>query len=81
MGNSIVMKDFTKSDAGYRSFPLLDDVREILLEQKNRERENRRLFGEMLKPAKLYAIRVSVGSIERKRCNSDVSRLLKITKR
>lgn len=40
-----VEKDFTKSDAGYRSFPLLDDVREMLLELKARERENRRLFG------------------------------------
>lgn len=40
-----VHKDCTKSEASYRTFPLLPEIREMLLELKDCEQENRRLFG------------------------------------
>jgi len=40
-----VAKDKTKSKSSYRSFPLVPDVRELLLRLKAAEEENRRLFG------------------------------------
>lgn len=42
---SIVEKDSTKNASGYRSYPLFDNIKEILLELKNKENENRKLFG------------------------------------
>ena len=41
----IVEKDCTKNDSSYRSFPLLDDVKTILLNIKEQENSNRKLFG------------------------------------
>ena len=38
-------KDKTKNASSYRSFPLLDEAREIFLQAKKEERENRRLMG------------------------------------
>lgn len=40
-----VAKNRTKSKSSRRTFPLLPDIREMLLELKERERENRRLLG------------------------------------
>jgi len=40
-----VLKDKTKTKSSYRTFPLLPDVRELLLEAKEREQEYRRMFG------------------------------------
>lgn len=40
-----VAKNKTKTKSSRRSFPLLPDVRELLLEAKEQEQENRRLFG------------------------------------
>ena len=40
-----VTKDKTKTKSSYRTFPLLPDVRELLLEAKEREGEFRRMFG------------------------------------
>ena len=40
----IVEKDCTKNESSYRSFPLSDDVKTILLSLKNKESENRTLF-------------------------------------
>jgi integrase len=40
-----VAKDKTKSKSSYRSFPLVPDVRELLLQLKAAEDDNRRLFG------------------------------------
>ena len=40
-----VEKDKTKNASSYRSFPLLDEAREIFLQAKKEERENRRLMG------------------------------------
>ena len=42
---TVVAKDKTKTKSSYRTFPLLPDVRELLLEAKERQREYRRLFG------------------------------------
>lgn len=42
---SIVEKDSTKNASSYRSYPLFDNAKEILLELKNKENENRKLFG------------------------------------
>lgn len=42
---SIVEKDSTKNASSYRSYPLFDNVKEILIKQKNKEDENRKLFG------------------------------------
>ncbi|MDR0935829.1 MAG: site-specific integrase, partial [Oscillospiraceae bacterium] len=42
---TIELKDTTKSTSSYRSFPLTNDVREMLLALKATEKENRRLFG------------------------------------
>lgn len=38
-------KDKTKNASSYRSFPLLDEAREIFLQARKEERENRRLMG------------------------------------
>lgn len=40
-----VKKDKTKNASSYRSFPLLDEAREIFLQAKKEEKENRRLMG------------------------------------
>jgi len=40
-----VRKDKTKNAASRRSFPLVPDVRKLLLDLREREKENRRLFG------------------------------------
>ena len=40
-----VEKDKTKNASSYRSFPLLDEAREIFLQAQKVERENRRLMG------------------------------------
>ena len=41
----VVAKDKTKNASSYRSFPLTSDAREIFLNEKARETENRKLFG------------------------------------
>lgn len=41
----VVEKDKTKNASSYRSFPLTDEVRSILLSAKAAAQENRRLFG------------------------------------
>jgi len=41
----IIRKDKTKNASSRRSFPLVPDVRQLLLDMKVRERENRRFFG------------------------------------
>ena len=38
-------KDHTKTEAGYRSYPLTPEISERLDELKARQEENRRLFG------------------------------------
>ena len=40
-----VQKDTTKTTASYRAFPLLPDIRQLLLQLKAKEKENRRLMG------------------------------------
>ena len=40
-----VEKDKTKNASSYRSFPLLDEAKEIFLQARKEERENRRLMG------------------------------------
>jgi integrase len=40
-----VEKDKTKNTCSYRSFPLVDEARSIFLAAKEKEKENRRLFG------------------------------------
>jgi len=40
-----VQKDTTKSNASYRAFPLLPDIRQFLLQLKAKEKEHRRLMG------------------------------------
>jgi len=42
---TVVEKDTTKTKSSYRSFPLLPDARELFLQAKATEEENRRLFG------------------------------------
>lgn len=42
---SIVEKDSTKNASSYRSYPITQDVKNILLMLKEQEKENRRLFG------------------------------------
>lgn len=42
---SIVEKDSTKNASSYRSYPITQDVKNILLMLKEQEEENRRLFG------------------------------------
>ncbi|MCL2194622.1 MAG: site-specific integrase [Oscillospiraceae bacterium] len=42
---TVVEKDTTKTKSSYRSFPLLPDIRELLLQAKAAEEENRQLFG------------------------------------
>lgn len=42
---TVVAKNKTKSKSSRRTFPLIEDVRELLLELKEQEQENRRLFG------------------------------------
>ena len=41
----VFQKDSTKNDSSFRSFPLLPEVKEILLSLKAQEQENKRLFG------------------------------------
>lgn len=41
----IVEKDQTKTSSSYRSYPISKDVKDILLDLKARERNNRKLFG------------------------------------
>lgn len=43
--NTIVEKDTTKNASSFRSYPLTEDVKEILLKLKQQEQENRKLFG------------------------------------
>lgn len=43
--DKIVEKDSTKTSASYRSYPLTDDVKAILLDLRSQEEENRRLLG------------------------------------
>ena len=43
---SIEYKDSTKTKTSMRTFPLLDDVREILLRLKDEQAENRQIFGD-----------------------------------
>ncbi len=42
---SVVEKDSTKNASSYRSYPITQDVKNILLMLKEQEKENRRLFG------------------------------------
>lgn len=42
---TVVEKDKTKNASSYRSFPMIDEIRELLLQERNRQQENRRLFG------------------------------------
>lgn len=41
----VVEKDSTKNASSYRSYPMTEDVKQILLSLKEAEKENRRLFG------------------------------------
>jgi integrase len=41
----VVEKDKTKNSSSYRSFPLLPEIREIFIELKQQESENRKVFG------------------------------------
>ena len=43
--NTIVEKDKTKTEASYRTFPLSDDIVNLLVLLKNQEKENKSLFG------------------------------------
>lgn len=42
---SIVEKDSTKNASSYRTYPLFDNVKEILFKLRKKENENRKLFG------------------------------------
>lgn len=42
---TIVAKDKTKTEASYRTFPLSDDIVNLLVLLKNQEKENKSLFG------------------------------------
>ena len=42
---AVVEKDKTKNSSSHRGYPLLPDIREMLLQLQRREKENRRLFG------------------------------------
>jgi len=44
--NVIVAKDKTKNQSSHRTYPLLDDVREILLKRKAQQAEYKKLFGD-----------------------------------
>ncbi len=43
--SEIVEKDGTKNASSFRSYPLTDETKQILLQIKSKENENRRLFG------------------------------------
>lgn len=43
--STIVQKDCTKSDASYRAFPMMQEIKDILVELKQQEETNRKLFG------------------------------------
>ena len=43
--NTIVEKDKTKTEASYRTFPLSDDIVNLLVLLKNQEKENKSFFG------------------------------------
>ncbi len=40
-----IEKNKTKNTSSYRSFPLVDDIRDLLLQERKRQEDNRRLFG------------------------------------
>ena len=42
---SVVEKDRTKNDSSYRTYPLSEENKQILINLKKREDENRKLFG------------------------------------
>ena len=46
---SVEYKDSTKSKTSKRTLPLLSDVREVLLKLKDKQSENRRIFGNTYK--------------------------------
>lgn len=43
--NQTVKKDKTKSKSSFRSFPLIPDIKELLLEEKNKQLNHRKEFG------------------------------------
>lgn len=43
--DKIVQKDKTKNASSYRSFPLIPEIREELLKERERQSENKKLFG------------------------------------
>ncbi len=43
--NSTVSKDKTKNKSSYRSYPLTDEIKNLLLMERERQRQNRRFFG------------------------------------
>ncbi len=45
LGTSVVEKDKTKNETSYRSFPLTEDIRNIVLSLKEAEQRNRKIFG------------------------------------
>ncbi|MBE7015808.1 MAG: site-specific integrase [Ruminococcaceae bacterium] len=45
MQNKIVAKDKTKNRTSMRTYPLLDDVKKILLKMKSEQKKNKKLFG------------------------------------
>lgn len=45
IGSSVISKDKTKNKSSYRTYPLLDDVKEILLRLQKQQQEYKQLFG------------------------------------
>lgn len=45
----MVKKDRTKSKSSYRTLPLIDDIEQVLLNQKRKQEENRQFFGNSYK--------------------------------
>ena len=50
----VVKKDKMKNKSSYRSLPLIDNIRELLLKEKDRQDKNKELYGNTYKNANNY---------------------------
>ncbi len=59
----IVKKDRTKSKSSYRTLPLMDGIQNLLLKEKSKQEENKRIFGNTYKNKENYIFTDEEGNL------------------